>query len=267
MSTKLFGLESFAPGVSEQLGNYVYALCRADGSLFYIGRGVGNRVFQHAREALKLNLEGISPSRKHQALLDQLTEGTHGHAYIVKHGLTECEACALEAIIIAFASAVLQNCLFEPSKHLTNVIGGSHADGLMIPVEDMDERYGAEYAEFGDHRLLLLSFNTEYRPELRPTYRRQAHLHFTHCWVLNERAANRVDYVVAVAKGVVRSVCRASRWFTAKRDNGRLGLAFEGMVDEELSERWVGKRLPAGCRFAPGQPVRYWPPRAGRIKV
>jgi hypothetical protein len=46
------GALAFLPGVAERLGFYVYALRDPRiGQVFYVGKGVGDRVYQHARNA------------------------------------------------------------------------------------------------------------------------------------------------------------------------------------------------------------------------
>lgn len=49
----------FTQKVIEELQSYVYALVdpRND-HIFYIGKGKGNRVFQHAENALQENIDG-----------------------------------------------------------------------------------------------------------------------------------------------------------------------------------------------------------------
>lgn len=48
--------ESFSSFVQEQIGWYVYVLRDPrDGRVFYVGKGTGNRVFQHAQDAATLH--------------------------------------------------------------------------------------------------------------------------------------------------------------------------------------------------------------------
>jgi hypothetical protein len=57
------GPPMFSPVVAERIGWYVYALRDPrDGRLFYVGKGVGNRVFQHAQAELAAggSQEGLS---------------------------------------------------------------------------------------------------------------------------------------------------------------------------------------------------------------
>lgn len=264
MTERPFQIDAFPRGVDEVLKDYVYALCRPNGMVFYIGRGVGGRVFSHAREALKLEPGAGTPSQKHQAILDMLSTGESGRAFIVAYGMTTSEAKRLEAILISFSRTVLAGCT-EPELHLTNKVEGEGGRNCMLRLEDVVETLSPERAAFGSRRLLLLSFNSQYDPALRPTYRRMAHPHFTHCWDVGRSSVAGVELVLAVAGGIIRSVCRPTRWFEAPREKG-LGLAFEGEIDEEMSEEWVGKALPEGFGFAPQNPARYWPPRDGTAK-
>lgn len=259
MTERPFQIDAFPRGVDEVLKDYVYALCRPNGMVFYIGRGVGGRVFSHAREALALEPGVGTPSQKHQAILDMLSTGESGKAFIVAYGMTTAEAKKLEAVLISFSRTVLVGCM-EGDLRLTNKVRGEGGHSCMLLLEDVVETLAPERVAFGGKRLLLLSFNSQYDPELRPVYRRQAHPHFTHCWDISESSVSGVEFVVAVAGGIIRSVCRPTRWFQAPREKG-VGLAFEGVVDDEFSEEWVGKALPKDFGFAPQNPTRYWPPR------
>lgn len=45
-------VDEFSPFVQEQIGWYVYLPDPRDGGVFYVGKGSGNRVFEHAHAAL-----------------------------------------------------------------------------------------------------------------------------------------------------------------------------------------------------------------------
>ena len=87
----------FPHEVAEKVKYYVYAL-KAPGSSkpFYIGKGQGNRVFAHARAAIKTKntSDKLDIIRKIRA--------THKDVkyQIIRHGLTEKEAYEIEATLI-----------------------------------------------------------------------------------------------------------------------------------------------------------------------
>jgi hypothetical protein len=67
---KLFEeIMNFRPEVQESIGHYVYALLDPrNGKIFYIGRGVKNRIFDHNLEALKKYNEIASDEAENQEL-------------------------------------------------------------------------------------------------------------------------------------------------------------------------------------------------------
>ena len=83
--------------VIEALQYYVYCLVDPrDKKIFYIGKGVGNRVFNHVIDALDENNESLK--------LDTIREihktGLEVSYYIVRHGMTETEAYLVESVLI-----------------------------------------------------------------------------------------------------------------------------------------------------------------------
>jgi hypothetical protein len=78
---------SFPESVIENIGFYVYRLIDPrDGRTFYVGKGNGNRIFQHVAEAVGL------PDRS-SLKLDRIREiersGQSVRYIIHRHGLTE----------------------------------------------------------------------------------------------------------------------------------------------------------------------------------
>jgi len=80
----------FSPEIQERLGYYVYRLIDPrDGSVFYIGKGKGNRVYAHLNEALAYQGDEDATSAKiHQ--IRQIKNANLEPIHIIhRHGLTE----------------------------------------------------------------------------------------------------------------------------------------------------------------------------------
>jgi uncharacterized protein len=94
---------TFSEFVTEQVGWYVYALRDPrDASLFYIGKGRGNRVFQHAHAALAPQADHeMSP--KIELIKAIHDAGLQVESFIVRHGISS-ESAAYEGPIIGMVA-------------------------------------------------------------------------------------------------------------------------------------------------------------------
>ena len=125
----------------DAVGYYVYRLVDPrDNKTFYVGKGRGNRLFQHVGEALTsegratLKIDRIRDIREHGL------DVTH---FIHRHGLTEKEAFEVEAALID-AYGLARDALSE----LTNVVGGRHGYHGVMSVDDVIARHTLDEATF-----------------------------------------------------------------------------------------------------------------------
>lgn len=107
-------LTSFFHGVAEKIGYYVYRLIDPrNGQTFYVGKGKGDRVFQHIQETLKFNDDDEDAlTLKLKTIRDIHQAGLEVIQIIHRHGMDEDTAFEVEAALIdAYAG-------------LTNIQGG-----------------------------------------------------------------------------------------------------------------------------------------------
>ena len=134
---------------------YVYGLVDPrNNQFFYIGKGTGNRVFEHERESIsspdseKLKLKTISEIK---AL------GLDVGKIIINSGLSEAEAFAAEASLINAFNYI-------GAISLTNIVSGHHS-AEALSVEDFEKINGAVELIEEDirHRILVIKINRLYQ--------------------------------------------------------------------------------------------------------
>ena len=120
-------LTSFSEKTLDSLnGYYVYALLDPrDNQVFYIGKGIGNRVFSHELESGK---ETKSEKQKLQRIRSIESDGFFVKRLIVNWGLSEEEAFIAEATLINLLNYI-------PQFQLTNEVSGHHVHESMTVEE------------------------------------------------------------------------------------------------------------------------------------
>ncbi len=190
---------------------YVYGLVDPRcNRLFYIGKGSGNRVFEHERESLnnpdseKLKLKTISEIK---------LSGLEVIKIIINSGLTENEAFAAEAALInAF------NYIGEIG--LTNTVAGHHSSGA-LSVEDFEKTYGAEELKREDirHRILVIKINRRYQKNMGS---RALYDAVRGIWRASIRKAEEVEYVFGVYNSLIVAVYKPTKWYVCKNAKDKL---------------------------------------------
>ncbi len=210
----------FSQAVIEKLGFYVYFLKDPrNKQVFYIGKGKGNRVFDHLRGAIEVDAE-IGPGM--DTKLEMIREITgSGHDvlhYILRHGLDEKTAFEIEASIIDFLGI----------DSLSNIQGGYYSGdfGVRSTQEVIAMYEAAELATI--EPILLLNLNKEYRRDLTPKELYEATRKW---WTVGQRRES-VQYAVAHYRGLTREVYRIRYWHEVEY-KGRTRWVFVGDVAED----------------------------------
>ena len=235
MRTRIsFGVEEkhlvmFSADVIEKIDNYVYRLVDPrDFQTFYVGRGNGNRVFDHAKDELKQFEEGKDEAtEKIQQIRDIRLSGKEVICIIHRYGLTLDQAREVESALI--------DCYYG----LTNLIGGYGSDRGVITAGDLqlslerpiyEEPDNIEYIIIKTSNSAIQSNGNLYEATRRAWYAKL------------ERAKN-VRYVLSVINGIVREVYEVDEWCQSPVATSRIEFTGKPACDE-IANLFKNKMIP-----------------------
>ncbi|MFC0281523.1 hypothetical protein EP867_19185 [Falsigemmobacter intermedius] len=211
-------LTQFPPEVCEAIGSYVYRLVDPrNGETFYVGKGTGNRIFQHALGAL--TSDEASGSLKTERIRAILAEGLEVLSIVHKYGMDDATALAVEAALI------------DAYPGLTNLVKGHAVDFSVTSATQILQRYTAEKVVYHHAVIEILVRFVGVGPALYDQTR--------FAWKLSPKSAEACDYIFAVRNGIVREVYKADRWVPANDP------ALGALAEESLAKRWAFIGAPA----------------------
>jgi hypothetical protein len=236
----------FPPGVAERIGSYVYVLIDPRPSPprpFYVGKGVGNRVFAHAHDAIRTP----SNSDKLETIRSIHSEGRSVVVQIVRHGLDDATALAVEAACIDLVRE-------HVNPDAGNAVRGHGHEYGLIDLDFLVERYAAQPLTITEPSILI-RIATHWRRGMRPDEVYEA---TRRRWKLAPSRAKRAKYAVAVADGIVRAVYEGMEWTRAssveKKDVGRWEFAARPAVTRA---EWIGRSVVGHFALGAQNPIRY----------
>ncbi len=235
-------LDGFPTGVAEQLKSYVYRLIDPrNGETFYVGKGIGNRIFAHVRASIDDAEPGDKLSRIHQIH----AAGFEVAHVIHRHGMNETTAYEVESALI------------DAYPGLTNIASGAGSEFGAMHAQEIVNRYQATPAEFV-HRLLLINVNRSAEDASLYDATRYA-------WKISPAKARKAEFVLAVRHGMIIDAFTATDWLPAERNHfpefepvsGRYAFIGE-RASEEIRRLYVNKRVPDEYRKrGAANPIRY----------
>ncbi len=194
------------------LGNYyVYGLIDPRSkNIFYIGKGTGNRVFEHERESIdnpnseKLKLQTISSIK---------SAGLDVKKIIINSNLTEAEAFAAEAALINAFNYI-------GNMKLTNIVAGHHSTEA-LSVEEYEQIYGAEELQEKDikHNIMVIKINKLYQRNMDSTILYDS---VRGIWRASLQKAKTIDYVFGVYNSLIVAVYKPTHWYICKEAKDKL---------------------------------------------
>jgi hypothetical protein len=218
----------------------VYALRDPrDRRLFYIGKGKGNRLFQHAAAALEASNDELV-GMKLQLIREIHAESQLVDAYVVRHGIpSERQAYEVEAAVID-ALRLIDPQMNNEFFNMTNVVlGHHHALRGLAHVDMVASLYSAPRSPDITVPSILFRIPRLWTPQMPPPELYEATMGW---WPLGPRREG-AKYAFSVSKGVVRAIYRIQGWRQRheqdrdwQQDQGKAPRwGFHGSVAPEMS--------------------------------
>ena len=204
----MYDLLKFSNAAAEGLGYYVYCLVDPrNKEIFYIGKGKGNRVFDHEKQAE--NSAKVARIREIEKVGQQVEK------YIIRHSLeTEQVAFTVEAALIDLLAANIWS-----SRALLNEVKGHHSfEYGMKSVAEVENFFSDEKLNIDDikEKVLIININKKYQYSCENNVIYEA---TRSAWRLSEKNTKVVELVFSEYKGIIRAVFKPEKWIFNKVRN------------------------------------------------
>jgi hypothetical protein len=231
----------FDEKTSTALDNYVYLLRdpRGQKAFFYVGKGTGNRVFQHEKTAEDENISEDALSAKLDRIQSIKADGLEVEYFILRHGLSESEAFQVEAAVIDVVGI----------SNLSNLQKGHYSTefGLKSAAE-ISNLYSAKAFDT-NFSVVLININRLFDADMRTSDLYDA---TRKAWVMGEKR-NKAKYAIATYRGLTREVYEIRDWF---QEGKRWG--FNGVVAEEsVRTSLINMSIVHLSKRGAANPIRY----------
>ena len=230
-------MKQFSQAVCEKIGYDVYVLKDPRNSeIFYIGKGKGNRVFQHVACALETEYE----SDKLSLIREIKNTGQEVEHYILRHRLTEDEAITIESVCIDLIGL----------ENLTNKVKGYHSwDEGLKSIDEIIQHYDAKVIEKFDEPCIIININRKYKRFMPENDLYNA---TRSAWKLGPKK-NKAKYVIASYRGLVRKVFEIESW----QKTGNRWEFIGKPADEEIENKYINQSLQKFISKGNQNPIRY----------
>lgn len=261
-------MSRFPIGVGEKLQFYVYRLIDPrNGETFYIGKGKGDRIFQHvaATRASDVSID-VGAEAGSDAPEDELSLKVKRINDIRRAGLEVIHVIHRHGIETPATAYEVEAALIDAFSGLSNISAGHYSnDRGPMHTTEIIAKYALPTVEFRDDKLVMININSADHNSPKELYDR-----VRYAWRLSEHRARHADYVLAIIHGVVRGVFIPQQWLPAipehfpiarfaETNPSRMGFVGE-IAGPEIWDHYVGrfgKRLPDENRHRSQNPVRY----------
>ena len=172
-----------------------------DGRPFYVGKGKGDRVFNHLASARRGGL-GL----KNDRIRNIYEAGLEPKLDILRLGLDEASAFHVEAAALHVVELM--------GGSVTNLVQGHGVAFGRMTAEELEVRYNRRPATI-DVPAVLIRISQEYHADLTPE---QLYERTRRYWKVDLARAARARYAFAVSDGIIRAFYEINRWIPATED-------------------------------------------------
>ena len=223
------------------LGYYVYRLVDPrDNKTFYVGKGCGNRVFNHVNDELRFSnsvdendSNESELSEKIQTIRDIRNANLKVKHFIHRFGLNEKEALEVESALID---------TYTELGELTNIKLGYEPERGLIDTDDLIKSFNiVEYDEPANIDYVIVKVKNSTVEQ----YNNDRYEASRQAWSLsleNVKNIRQIQYVLSVTNCIVKEVYKVDDWYPS-HIQGKVKI--DGKIaEEDVRDLFVGKLIP-----------------------
>lgn len=228
--------KEFSNAVCERIGYYVYILKDPrNENVFYVGKGKGNRIFQHVQCAL----ENETENDKYNLIREILNSGKEVEHFILRHGLEEKLAFEIESTVIDLLGI----------ENLTNSVKGHDTwERGLKTVDEVSQHYDAKAVTF-EEPCIIININRLYT---RGISAQKLYDSTRASWIVGTKR-DRAKYAIASYRGLVREIFEIEGW----QPNGDRWEFIGKLAEDKIREKYLNQSLENYIKKGGQNPIRY----------
>lgn len=241
---------TFDTKTQEELKSYVYALIDPrDEKPFYIGKGKGNRVFNH----VACSLEEEVTNNKYDKIREIKSSGNKVKHVIIRHGMTDKAAFEVESSLIDFIG-------YLNHFSLANEVLGHHSiDSGLMTTNEVIRKYDAKPLMELLDPVIIININKTYK---RGGGEEGIYKATKDYWAVDKNRIKPIKYALSEYRGLIVEVYKINEWYPVdaidRSGKPRVSWGFNGEVAENsIRQRYLNKSVAHTKKRGAANPIRY----------